>query len=213
MLSLCDWGGSTARRKPNRQHHVQTNNNNGVKSVPVPVVRTNAFFCTRLSSDFPVRRTPLLEGNYYVPTLPKRFVGDESKHSMKKVTQRILPGSPHMVTEGFKGSLSISRTRFKSDKRDQKFNSCVILHKNDEETFTDFDAADRKTFLRVIQPWQTMAANIAQCKVVSSSSLHGLMLHDEYGVPSRWIQQSKAIFPFKFLDYFDSAWGIRKTGY
>jgi hypothetical protein len=97
------------------------------------------------------------------------------------------------------------------DKRIQRFNSCIILHKYDEETFTDYDAAVRETFLRVIQPWQTMAANITQCKVVSSSSLHGLMLADAYGVPSRWIQQSKAIFPFKFLDYFDSV-GHSKDG-
>mmetsp|Transcript_4651 Transcript_4651/g.9689 ORF Transcript_4651/g.9689 Transcript_4651/m.9689 type:complete len:108 (-) Transcript_4651:153-476(-) len=56
-----------------------------------------------------------------------------------------------------------------------------------------------------------MVGNITQCRVVSSSSLHGLMLADAYGIPARWIRGTSNILTFKYLDYGFS-FGIRHEG-
>ena len=99
--------------------------------------------------------------------------------------------------------------------------SCLILHHYDEaestarvvrinnqtktnKTGSSTDHRQQK-LLPVIQSWRTMAANISlECAVVSSTSLHGLILADAYGIPARWISGNTAVHPFKFHDYFES---------
>lgn len=53
-------------------------------------------------------------------------------------------------------------------------------------------------------------ADILQCRVTLSSSLHGLILSHAYGVPSNWIDSDVALQGdnVKFRDYFDSC-GLR----
>ena len=40
--------------------------------------------------------------------------------------------------------------------------------------------------------------------MVSSSSLHGLILANAYGIPSKWIRRETSIVQFKFRDYRQS---------
>ena len=52
-------------------------------------------------------------------------------------------------------------------------------------------------------------AQIAGCEFVFSSSLHGLVVADSYGIPNCWMTMAPALFggSWKFDDYF-SAFGI-----
>ncbi len=83
-------------------------------------------------------------------------------------------------------------------------NSCIILHKYDEKRSVAIKEHMDDQLLPVVQPWRSMVNSISRCRVVSSSSLHGLIVADALGIPSRWIKGSKHILSFKFVDYFRS---------
>ncbi len=54
--------------------------------------------------------------------------------------------------------------------------------------------------------WHEVIDKIAQCEMIISSSLHGLILSDAYDIPNVWFTVSTSIRGgrFKFLDYFSS---------
>ena len=52
--------------------------------------------------------------------------------------------------------------------------------------------------------WKGVIDTINQCDIIASSSLHGLIISDAYGIPNVWIQLSDKIIggSFKYYDYF-----------
>jgi pyruvyltransferase len=78
------------------------------------------------------------------------------------------------------------------DYNDERFNSV------DENSILIIDICNPNP-LKVID-------QLLQCKNIASSSLHGLIVSDAYGIPNVWIKFSDKIVggDFKFLDYFDS---------
>jgi pyruvyltransferase len=55
----------------------------------------------------------------------------------------------------------------------------------------------------VRHPWQEVVTRILECETIVSSSLHGIILAEAYGIPASWIQVSENITggTFKFHDY------------
>ena len=56
------------------------------------------------------------------------------------------------------------------------------------------------------QKWTDVIDKICSCEFILSSSLHGLIVSDSYGIPNSWIRLSDKIVggDFKYLDYFSS---------
>lgn len=54
--------------------------------------------------------------------------------------------------------------------------------------------------------WQDVIKLINQCQVIASSSLHGIIISDAYGIPNVWIKLSDNVKGegFKFVDYLSS---------
>ena len=102
---------------------------------------------------------------------------------------------------------------------DKKYELGVIAHYVDKDSFwiknnnlrgIKFIDIQTKNFTSFID-------QINECKKIISSSLHGIIISDAYGVPSLWVEFSKKVYGdgFKFRDYFasvgriDNAYGDR----
>lgn len=67
--------------------------------------------------------------------------------------------------------------------------------------------------LRKYKNWTDIIDEVAACELIVSSSLHGLIVSDSYGIPNIWVSYSDKICggTFKFLDYFESVGRTRQT--
>ena len=67
--------------------------------------------------------------------------------------------------------------------------------------------------MRGYDHWHDIPDQILACKKIISSSLHGLIISDSYGVPNAWAKFSDDIVGgnFKYLDYFASVGRTTKT--
>lgn len=59
-------------------------------------------------------------------------------------------------------------------------------------------------FIDIEDDWREIVRQIKSCKKIVTSSLHGIVLAEAYGVPVEWVKYSDKILggQFKFQDYF-----------
>ena len=60
----------------------------------------------------------------------------------------------------------------------------------------------RWRILRPTTPWRRFARAIQRAELVVSTSLHGIILADAFGVPARWLRASRTESDHKYHDYF-----------
>ncbi|WFM69997.1 polysaccharide pyruvyl transferase family protein [Halomonas sp. CKK8] len=83
----------------------------------------------------------------------------------------------------------------------------IVPHFSDEKIlehyFNNKKIANVK-IIRVGQHPEKFVSDILSCKYILSSSLHGLILADTYGIPNRWIRLSDKLLggSYKFIDYY-----------
>lgn len=106
------------------------------------------------------------------------------------------------------GDPALLLPRFYQPKVTTKYKLGIIPH------FLDWDDPQLKKFyhepdillINIKDSLKKVVQNICSCDKIVSSSLHGLIASDAYGIPSGWIRLSDKIpgKNFKFQDYFSS---------
>ncbi len=80
----------------------------------------------------------------------------------------------------------------------------VVAHYRDKDVLRTNDPSvlniDVETY-----DWRAVVDDICRCDVIVSSSLHGIIVAESYGVPAVWVQPTDRIKGghFKFLDYYE----------
>jgi len=110
------------------------------------------------------------------------------------------------------GDPALLISRFYSPKAiPDKYKLGIVLHIMDESNEIVREWISRHDDAIVINMsqydlWTDIPDKIASCKAIVSSSLHGLIVSDAYGIPNRWVRLSSKISggDFKFNDYLMS---------
>ncbi|EEC47341.1 predicted protein [Phaeodactylum tricornutum CCAP 1055/1] len=92
---------------------------------------------------------------------------------------------------------------FKYDSAAAPLDYCVIPHYFNRK-INDLKSVPKEQILSVQQSWQSMIKKMLRCKFIISSSLHGVILSESFGIPVRWLSRNNRVAPFKFHDYFES---------
>jgi len=92
--------------------------------------------------------------------------------------------------------------RLYSPKIEKKYKVGIIPHWKDVEGLIDTE----HYLINPLKPALEVIDDILSCEKIISSSLHGLILADAYGVPNMWLDTEVAIGGdgFKFLDYYST---------
>lgn len=92
---------------------------------------------------------------------------------------------------------------------DKKYHVGIVPHyvDKDEEIFKKMlEHYPNSKFIDVQKETKEVLKEISECKYIISTSLHGLIIADSYGIPNCWCEISDKILGngFKFHDYFSS---------
>ncbi|MGH2634773.1 MAG: polysaccharide pyruvyl transferase family protein [Actinomycetota bacterium] len=88
--------------------------------------------------------------------------------------------------------------------RSKRFELGVIPHYLDADSIRVADPV--VSLIDVLSDWQDVVDHINECDTILSSSLHGLIVAEAYGVPAAWFVGSDKVtgHGFKFRDYYES---------
>ncbi len=97
---------------------------------------------------------------------------------------------------------------FYNPKVEQIYDLGIIPHYVDQnnEWLNNVKDLSNIKIINILDDINKVVNEIKSCKMIVSSSLHGIIAGDSYGIPSYWIKFSDAVLGagFKFNDYFRS---------
>lgn len=130
-----------------------------------------------------------------------------------KLTGAIVERSGGAVS-GVTGDPALLLPRMFSPTIEKRFAVGVIPHFIDYvKVGRDFGWDRKRTLIDPFLPWSEFVAKVLECDRIVSSSLHGLVIAEAYGIPAEWREYSKAVRGdgFKFRDYLTGT-GRREQG-
>jgi pyruvyltransferase len=109
------------------------------------------------------------------------------------------------------GDPALLMPKFFNPKVEKKFKLGIILRWSEKDwNAAEFDPEIKKIYLGTEDVEGTLI-DILSCEKILSSSLHGIVLADAYGIPSAWLKSDTPKgLEFKFYDYFISVNKIQK---
>lgn len=175
------------------------------------IVPVKAYFCIgSILGNFVAKRyevwgSGIIERGKKLKSVPNKI------HSVRgPLTRQELLGLGIDCPEIY-GDPALLVSRYYRKKTDKKYSWGIIPHYMDEDNDILKMFIDRHPEYLLIRMhdynnWHDIPDQIMQCRQLISSSLHGLIVADSYGVPNTWVVFSDAIKggTFKYQDYLQS---------
>jgi pyruvyltransferase len=155
------------------------------------------------------RKNSIIWGSGFISNRPKRI-----KQFLKICAVRGPKSRELYLKNGIEcpevyGDPALLMPRFYTPKVQKRYKIGIIPHYVDKEC-SWLKQFEEQIDIKIIDIQQEDSFNfideVNECDLIISSSLHGLIISDAYGIPSIWIQFSDKIIGenFKFYDYFES---------
>lgn len=87
---------------------------------------------------------------------------------------------------------------------EKKYRVGVVPHYVDKQAArAKFASNPEALIIDVALPWQQFIDQVLSCETIISSSLHGIVIAEAYGIPAEWVEYSNKVIGkgFKFRDY------------
>jgi pyruvyltransferase len=98
--------------------------------------------------------------------------------------------------------------RFYNPAVDVRYDVGIVPHYVDKNNqwLEQYMSDDKVTIIDIQSEALSFVDQIKQCRHIISSSLHGIICADAYGIPATWVEFSDSVLGngFKFFDYFRS---------
>jgi pyruvyltransferase len=120
-----------------------------------------------------------------------------------KLSEGVVTRSGGIVS-GVTGDPALLLPRLYSPAPQKRFKVGVIPHFIDYATVgRNFGWEPSRALIDPFLPWQEFVVRVLECERIVSSSLHGLVIAEAYGIPAEWREWSKNVRGdgFKFRDY------------
>ncbi len=142
------------------------------------------------------------------------YMREQSRVAKKPFTIHAVRGKltrQHLIEQGFDcpevyGDPALLLPRYYTPRVEKRYELGVVPH------YVDWDLPELEFFrkrsgalmINVRDDVETVIDNINKCGYIISSSLHGLIVADAYGIPCQWKEWSDNVVGkgFKFRDYF-----------
>ena len=92
---------------------------------------------------------------------------------------------------------------YQKEKCEKKYKYCIINHLYNAENNID-DSDDTLTISAGTNDYKWVIDRICEAEIVISSSLHGIILAEAYGVPAVWLLENMEDRAMKYYDYYYS---------
>jgi pyruvyltransferase len=101
------------------------------------------------------------------------------------------------------GDPALLLPRYYDEPQEEVYDVGVVPHFLDKP-FMQLPSDGSISLIDVQMPWRTVVDNIRKCSCIISSSLHGLVVAEAYGVPAVWVSAGDRLTggAFKFHDYY-----------
>lgn len=158
------------------------------------------------------RRRPVIWGSGFIKDGPawdgaavrvRAVRGELSRHRMAHLSRHpIAVGDPGLLTARAFGHLRSAPIHGLG----------LVPHYTDRDAWLEAvgDRADLPV-IDLLQPWQEVIRQLTSCRAVISSSLHGLIVAESYGIANHWASPGDGVTGgrYKFDDYY-SAFGVTR---
>lgn len=123
------------------------------------------------------------------------------------LTRKILLKQGYECPEIF-GDPALLYPKYYKPNMIKKYKLGIIPHYIDKDNtlLRNFENNSDTTIINIRAGINDVVDKICSCQRIASSSLHGIIAADAYGIPSTWIKFSEGVLGdgFKFIDYFQS---------